>query len=164
MKEFRETGYFINSKGCVFSKRDSNKPLVPKISRDGYLVYKLSVKGKLHYFSAHRMVAETFIENPENHPVVLHLDNDKKNCSVPNLKWGTYQENAQQAVDDGLTPIGEDHGKTVYTSAEVEIIHSLKETGLTKKQIFEELLFNRHIYIYPDTISDILRGKTRKNG
>lgn len=50
----------------------------------------------------HKIVAQAFIPNPDNLPIVMHKDNDKKNNCVTNLKWGTAQENSQQAVDDGL--------------------------------------------------------------
>lgn len=50
----------------------------------------------------HVLVAEAFIPNPNNYPVVMHIDNNKQNCCVENLKWGTVQENTQQAFDDGL--------------------------------------------------------------
>ena len=50
----------------------------------------------------HILVAESWIPNPENKPIVMHIDNNKQNNSVENLKWGTISENTQQAVNDGL--------------------------------------------------------------
>lgn len=50
----------------------------------------------------HILVAEAYIPNPNNLSVVMHIDNNKKNCCVDNLKWGTTKENTQQAFDDGL--------------------------------------------------------------
>lgn len=50
----------------------------------------------------HILVANAYIPNPENLPVVMHLDNNKQNCCVDNLKWGTTQENTLQAFKDGL--------------------------------------------------------------
>ena len=50
----------------------------------------------------HILVTEDYIPNPNNYPVVMHIDNNKQNCCVENLKWGTVQENTQQAFDDGL--------------------------------------------------------------
>lgn len=50
----------------------------------------------------HVLLAEAYIPNPNNYPVVMHLDNDKTNYSLDNLKWGTVSENTQAAFDDGL--------------------------------------------------------------
>lgn len=50
----------------------------------------------------HRLVAEAFILNPDNLPIVMHKDNNKKNNCVDNLKWGTIKENTIQACKDGL--------------------------------------------------------------
>lgn len=50
----------------------------------------------------HILLAETFLPNPNNYPVVMHKDNNKENNNLNNLKWGTISENTQQAVDDGL--------------------------------------------------------------
>lgn len=49
-----------------------------------------------------RLVAEAFIPNPDNLPVVMHKDNNKKNNRVDNLKWGTIRDNTIQACEDGL--------------------------------------------------------------
>ncbi|MFC8563503.1 NUMOD4 domain-containing protein [Peribacillus frigoritolerans] len=49
-----------------------------------------------------RIVATAFIANPNNLPVVLHLDNNPKNNTVDNLRWGTQLDNIQQAYEDGL--------------------------------------------------------------
>ena len=50
----------------------------------------------------HILVAETFIPNPNNYPIVGHKNNIKSDNRVENLYWTTYAENTQKAVDDGL--------------------------------------------------------------
>ncbi len=50
----------------------------------------------------HIVVAETFLDNPENLPIVGHKNNIKTDNRVENLYWTTYKENTQKAVDDGL--------------------------------------------------------------
>lgn len=48
-----------------------------------------------------RYVAKTYLPNPNNLPVVMHLDNNKLNNSITNLKCGTYKENSQQMMREG---------------------------------------------------------------
>lgn len=50
----------------------------------------------------HRVVAEAFVPNPNNLPVIDHLDNNKQNCKASNLEWVTQQENTRRAAADGL--------------------------------------------------------------
>jgi len=57
---------------------------------------------KYKYAYIHRIVAEYFIPNPNNYPIVMHLDNNKKNNVATNLKWWTLSQNTQQAIKDWL--------------------------------------------------------------
>lgn len=50
----------------------------------------------------HVLLAKAYIPNPNNYPVVMHLDNNKTNYNLSNLKWGTVSENTQATFDDGL--------------------------------------------------------------
>ena len=59
-------------------------------------------QGKGKYIRVHRAVAETWIENPEQHPVVNHKDGNKLNNHVDNLEWCTYSHNSKHAYDLGL--------------------------------------------------------------
>lgn len=52
---------------------------------------RVGIKGKTYY--VHRLIAETFLPNPENKPFIDHIDRNRANNDVSNLRWATAQEN-----------------------------------------------------------------------
>lgn len=68
----------------------------------GYQRVTLWSGGKKGNRLIHRLVAETFIPNPENKPEVNHKDGDKHNNHVDNLEWSTRKENIDHADSTGL--------------------------------------------------------------
>lgn len=67
-----------------------------------YLVDKEKNKYQNRQRRVHILVAEAFLENPDNLPIVGHKNNIKNDNRVENLYWTTWEENTQKAVDDGL--------------------------------------------------------------
>lgn len=65
----------------------------PSIVGNGYLHVTLCKDGKKRYKRIHRLVAEAFIPNPENYPVINHKDENPKNNNVENLEWCTQGYN-----------------------------------------------------------------------
>lgn len=129
--------YKINESGIIVNKK--NHIIKPAQSNSGYLrvaLEKYDENGKLisrANESVHRLVAKTFIQNQEDFQVVMHLDNDKMNNHVTNLKWGTQQDNVQQAIDDGLFP-SQKNWRTVYEIFNNNhIIRCVGWTGLSYK-------------------------------
>lgn len=64
-------------------------------NRFGYLQIKLTIDGVGKTERVHILVAKTFIPNPEGHPEIHHIDYNKSNNSVSNLKWVTRKENQE---------------------------------------------------------------------
>ncbi len=57
-------------------------------------------KGKTHY--VHRLIAQTFLPNPQNKTEVNHIDGNRQNNDIKNLEWCTRKENIRHAIDTGL--------------------------------------------------------------
>lgn len=82
-----------------------NKILKPGKDKDGYLYVTLYNMYKLKGQKVHRLVAQTFILNPENKPQVNHIDGNKQNNIVNNLEWCTRLENIEHAWKTGLMKV-----------------------------------------------------------
>lgn len=103
-------GYWIYENGQIWSnsKKDFKKLT---ITPNGYLKVCLYKNNNQYNFLVHRLVAETFIPNPENKPCINHIDLDKTNNNVNNLEWVTYKENNNHA--DHNRKMGLGHEKSV---------------------------------------------------
>ena len=102
-KETEYPGYFISNLGRL--KGRSNKILKLRISKPGYYIETIYPNGrhdKCKCLIIHRLVAQAFIPNPNNYPVINHIDGNKLNNNVKNLEWCTYSYNEKHAYDNGL--------------------------------------------------------------
>ena len=75
----------------------------------GYLRVSLSKEGVNKTHKVHRLVAEAFIDNPNNLPQVNHIDGNKSNNCVDNLEWCTHSENQLHAYKTGLNSNAGEH-------------------------------------------------------
>ena len=105
--------YLIYENGDV-KNLNTNKMLKGSISENGYRYYRLSLNNEKKMFYAHRLVAEHFLENFNNLPIVNHKDGNKLNNEVSNLEWVSYSDNAQYAHAIGLVKQG-NQTPTLYT-------------------------------------------------
>lgn len=76
----------------------SSKVKKSYIASTGYPT--VDIKG--HHFHVHRLLAESFIPNPESKCCVNHLNGIKTDYRLENLEWCTFSENIQHAYDTGL--------------------------------------------------------------
>ena len=107
----------------------------PWINNKGYQCIDLSKDGNIKHALLHRLYAEAYIPNPNNNPIVLHLDNNKLNLSPDNLIWGTYSENNSQAIRDKLKPLPRPDNRKVYVLSDTEVRKYC--TGI--KEVSEEI-------------------------
>lgn len=88
--------------GKEFKMVVSEKVISGHVSDSGYIEYNIRKNGRPKTIRGHRLVAETFIENPSNKPLINHIDGDKTNNNLSNLEWSTHKENAKHALETGL--------------------------------------------------------------
>ena len=84
--------YKVSDFGSVYSlKRDKELKLYDKKGYWGVYLYN----GKIRKFMMiHRLVAITFINNPNNYPQINHKDENTKNNNIENLEWCSAKYNA----------------------------------------------------------------------
>ena len=133
--------YQISNYGRVRSLRFHNNQVdkprkEPKILKpnnnghyDFFVFHAKSDKRKRMY--VHRMVAEHFIENPNNYPVVDHIDHNRLNNRADNLQWCTQRHNVLRSIghDGNMHNIDTRHYK--YTTTYYVVLFG-KQVGAYK--------------------------------
>ena len=79
----------VNDNGRVYDKPIAGKQMKQTLHDKGYKIVSLTKDGKTKLCFVHRIVAEAFIPNPDNLPMVNHKDEDKTNNFLENLEWCT---------------------------------------------------------------------------
>lgn len=108
------------------------KILSPAKDRIGYMNCALSKENILRSFKVHRLVALTWVPNPNGYTEVNHIDGNKENNSASNLEWCTRSQNIRHAYSSGLiTGLTRDnHGKSVVMSNDIPNIISYRKSGI----------------------------------
>ena len=83
----------VNDNGRQYEKPLKAKHMKQTMHTKGYKTVSLTKDGKTKGMFVHRIVAEAFIPNPNNLPMVNHKDEDRTNNFVENLEWCTAQYN-----------------------------------------------------------------------
>lgn len=89
----RCNNYSINEKGEVRNDITGRIKSTFTNKNNGYLMVDLWTNNKSIKVPIHRLIAEAFIPNPKNKPCVDHIDGNRQNNSIDNLRWATYSEN-----------------------------------------------------------------------
>ncbi len=148
-----EQYYQVSRDGRVFSKgrqavRRNGVPmtyypkqLTPKDNGNGYLTVMLYNEHGGKRFYVHRLIAQTFVENPFNYPQVNHKDENKQNNCADNLEWcdskynlcyGTHTQRVASALSRAVVQYSSDHQFIKeYPSA----MEAMRNTGIRQGSI-----------------------------
>lgn len=167
--------YQVSSKGRVKSLeryRERTDGVLMKInerilklsfSHTGYLKVDLTREGKRKTFLVHRLVALTFIPNPESKQEVNHKDGNKQLNEVNNLEWHTKSENIKHAYETGLINKskfkGEVNGNSKLSESQIKYI---RDNYIPKDKDFGMKALGVKFGVSQNAISKIINRKTWK--
>lgn len=128
----------------------------PTERKDGYYVIK---DGRGRTVRIHRMVAQTFLPNPNYLTDVNHIDGDKSHNYLSNLEWVTRGQNIKHAYDTGLReqPTGEESPNAKITLKDAQYIYDHYQTDGYNSNTKE---LAKQFGITPQSIRTIIRGVT----
>lgn len=135
--------YKIDKCGNIYSVK-THKLLKPHLSY-GYYAITFIKEGKQYHKYLHRLLAETFIPNPNNYPCINHRDENKLNNKLDNLEWCSYKYNNSynnlnkrrgKAISATIHKNGGPHNKGKHISEETrqKISNSCKGRGFFGNQ------------------------------
>lgn len=152
-----ENSYQISNKGRIKSKdrfvKNRNKnckikgQLMTLQVRNTYYVINLRKNGKRKAYQVHRLVAETFIPNPNNYSIVNHKDENPLNNNITNLEWCTQKYNIRHSKHKMYKPKSTLNTKTnekyISKSKLITTKHGKKYTYDCYRVIIKQLNFDK---------------------
>lgn len=85
-------------KSLNYKRTGKEKILKNSKNSDGYFIVNLCKNGEQKYYKVHRLVAQSFIPNPKNLPIINHKSEDKTDNRFENLEWCTNQYNVEYSL------------------------------------------------------------------
>ena len=161
--KFRGAEYIVCSDGRILSTKNIGrggfrKELKQRIDADGYPVITVGDNKHRTVKKVHRIIAESFIPNPDNLPEVDHIDNNKQNNDVSNLRWITGFENKSR-IPFETRSMSHRHEKNGRATVTIEVVRQIREKFKLGKTIEELVIeFNSNNAI----ISNIVKNRTWK--
>lgn len=122
--------------------------LKPNKNKDGYFTISFWVNGKMKQYYVHRLVAEAFLDNPNNYPIVNHRDETSSNNNSSNLEWCSYKYNN----DYGTRKI-----RSMISQGKKVLQYDLQDNLIKEWNSTREI--ERELKIHHSLISNCCRGK-----
>jgi hypothetical protein len=129
------------NKGSMYYYTIKGRILKQKLTKQGYfeVAFSNGKRNDLTSLRVNRLVAFTFLLNPDNLPEVHHIDHEKTNNRIENLKWVTKSENIKEAIRAGKHhggfKKGIKHHNAIYTDEQVLKIFELNNLGYKRSVI-----------------------------
>lgn len=143
----------LENKRCDGHHVLKEKILKNEIKKTKYVYIHLCKDGKVKGFRVHRLVAEAFIDNPNNLPQVNHINCDKTDNRVDNLEWCTASENQKHCVENRLRIMKKGKG---CTSSKPVIQYDLQGNLIKEYECIRQA--SDELKIHTSDISRVCKG------
>ena len=143
--------YDISEYGVVTNIK-TGKKLKPLKRKDGYLQVHLCKKGVPRWFMVHRLVAISFIPNPNKYKVVNHRDEIKTNNNVSNLEWCTIKYNTNYGTRNKRA--------SIKLSQKIKVFKNGNLTG----EYYSQRECAQQLGLKESSISKVLHGLQKSHG
>ena len=157
MEEFRDLkdfdNYQISNLGRIYSKKRRTCLKVKRLGNSGYYQVRLSKDGKYVYKNLHRLLAETFIPNPNNYRTVNHINGNKLDNRLANLEWADDCKQQHESCLLGLKPTTQH----ILTTEEIIEVYKLYSEGVSQGKLAKQ--FNTR----KQQIAKLVKGQRHKD-
>lgn len=163
--------YCVTTEGIIWSqllggKRNSRKTgswhkLALRETNSGYIrceLYKFD-RIRPYYFRVHTLVLNSFMSERLNGTECRHINGNRHDNRITNIKWSTHEENMNDRSSHGKSPFGSKHALSKLIESDIYKIIELYDNGrgLTQQQIGDKFGVHRM------TVGKILNGKRWKH-
>ncbi len=145
--------YLIYEDGKIWSKKHK-KFLKSYLSNSGYYRTCLSVDNKKSRVSNHRLVAQHYLPNPDNKSFVDHIDRDRTNNNINNLRWVTSSENSLNRRVTGKIPFRQIYKQFNKSNNITYWIINIRKN--------KKVLFLKHFDITKYSLEEVVRFRNEK--
>ena len=155
--------YWVSNRGRMYSPC-KDKFIYGSPLKSGHIDVSLRINGVRRHALMHRVVAEAFLPNPNNLPVVRHIDNDPSYNDISNLIWGTQLNNVHDCIRSG--------NFKYFTKEDVEAANAVRRTPVTAINLRTRAEINyisqqeaaRDLGISQSSIYRVLSGRSKHAG
>ena len=148
-------GYYINTEGQIYSEFQGK--IMNTFNRGGKYISVTLQQGKTaKIYLIHRLIAITFLPNPNNYPEIDHIDGNPENNRVDNLRWVTKKQNQNN-------PISAQRRKTAIINLQgIKVVALLNGKEIAEFESISEAA--RKMNVHATNISKVLSGKMFQTG
>lgn len=154
-------GYLVSNKGRVM--HNGNILSDRRGDREGHLAIGIGSEKDRKYSYVHRLVADAFISNPDNKPIVRHLNDIPDDNDVNNLAWGTVLDNHNDCVANGKYRAFTDEDREKSYAKSRKLIIAIFHDG-SKKKYRSQNDAARELGLQQSNIYKVLVGERKHTG